>query len=70
LEPDKVLESIPVELLHEVLNCIKVLIANPSINIPLTSNLPEIINEDKGLLQRFANDQSGRPNRHLRITHQ
>ncbi len=53
-ELDKVLESIPDELLEDVLDYIKVLIANPSNNIQLTSNLREIINEDKGLLQRLA----------------
>jgi len=49
-----VLESVPDELLEDVLDYIKVLIANPSNNIQLTSNLREIINEDKGLLQRLA----------------
>jgi hypothetical protein len=53
-ELDKVLESLPDELLEDVLDYIKVLIANPSNNIQLTSNLREIINEDKGLLQRLA----------------
>jgi hypothetical protein len=53
-ELDKVLESVPDELLEDVLDYIKVLIANPSNNIQLTSNLREIINEDKGLLQRLA----------------
>ena len=53
-ELDKVLESVPDELLEDVLDYIKVLIANPSNNIQLTSNLLEIINEDKGLLQRLA----------------
>ena len=53
-ELDKVLESVPAELLEDVLDYIKVLIANPSNNIQLTSNLREIINEDKGLLQRLA----------------
>ena len=53
-ELDKVLESVPNELLEDVLDYIKVLIANPSNNIQLTSNLREIINEDKGLLQRLA----------------
>ena len=53
-ELDQVLESIPDELLEDVLDYIKVLIANPSNNIQLTSNLREIINEDKGLLQRLA----------------
>ena len=53
-ELDKVLESVPDELLEDVLDYIKVLIANPSNNIQLTSNLRGIINEDKGLLQRLA----------------
>ncbi len=53
-ELDKVLESLPDELLEDLLDYIKVLIANPSNNIQLTSNLREIINEDKGLLQRLA----------------
>ena len=53
-ELDKALESVPDELLEDVLDYIKVLIANPSNNIQLTSNLREIINEDKGLLQRLA----------------
>ena len=53
-ELDKVLESVPDELLEDVLDYIKVLIANPSNNIQLTSNLHEILNEDKGLLQRLA----------------
>jgi len=53
-ELDKVLESVPDELLEDVLDYIKVLIANPSNNIQLTSNLREIINEDKGLLQRLV----------------
>ena len=53
-ELDKVLESVPAELLEDVLDYIKVLIANPSNNIQLTSNLRKIINEDKGLLQRLA----------------
>ncbi|MCK5278866.1 MAG: hypothetical protein KAK04_10010 [Cyclobacteriaceae bacterium] len=53
-ELDKVLESVPDELLEDVLDYIKVLITNPSNNIQLTSNLREIINEDKGLLQRLA----------------
>ncbi len=53
-ELDKVLESLPDELLEDLLDYIKVLIANPSNNIQLTSNLREIINENKGLLQRLA----------------
>ncbi|MCK5369969.1 MAG: hypothetical protein KAQ62_15520 [Cyclobacteriaceae bacterium] len=53
-ELDKVLESVPDELLEDVLDYIKVLITNPSNNIQLTSNLREIINEYKGLLQRLA----------------
>jgi len=50
-ELGKVLESVPDELFEDVLDYTKVLIANPSNNIQLTSNLREIINEDKGLLQ-------------------
>ena len=53
-ELDKLLESIPDELLEDVLDYIKVLIATPSNNIQLTSNLHEIINDDKRLLQRLA----------------
>jgi len=53
-ELDKVLESVPDELLEDVLDYINVLIANPSNNTQLTSNLREIINEDKDLLQRLA----------------
>jgi len=50
-ELDKVLESVPDELFEDVLDYTKVLIANPSNNIQLTSNLREIINEDTGLFQ-------------------
>ena len=53
-ELDKLLEPLPDELLEDVLDYIKVLITNPSNNIQLTSNLCEIINEDKGLLQRLV----------------
>ena len=50
----KVLDTIPDEMLEDVLSYLKLIIKNPKEKIQLTSNIRQIIDEDKELLQRLA----------------
>ena len=50
----KVLDNVPDEMLEDILNYLKLLIKNPKEKVNLTSNIRQIIDEDKELLQRLA----------------
>ncbi len=51
---NKVLETIPDEVLEEVLGYLKSLINKSKNNIVLSHNLRKILEEDKNLLERLA----------------
>jgi hypothetical protein len=50
----KVLETIPDEMLEDILEYLRFLIGNARSKVGMTSNLRQIINEDKELLQKLA----------------
>jgi len=50
----KVLETVPEEILEDVLDYLKLLITNPKEKLSMTTKLRQIINEDEGLLQKLA----------------
>ncbi len=50
----KVLEAVPDEMLEDILEYLRFLIGNAKDKIDMTSNLRQIINEDKELLQKLA----------------
>jgi len=50
----KVLETVPEEILEDVLDYLKLLITNPKEKLGMTSNLRQIINEDAELLHKLA----------------
>ena len=50
----KVLEDIPDEMLEDILEYLRFLIGNPKNKIGMASNLRQIINKDKELLQKLA----------------
>jgi hypothetical protein len=50
----KVLETVPEEILEDVLDYLKILIANPKEKLSITTKLRQIINEDEELLQKLA----------------
>lgn len=54
LEIDKVLDSIPESVLPDVLNFLKELQTTPADQVSLSSNLRQILTEDKELLERLA----------------
>ena len=53
-EISKVLESVPDEILEDVLNYLKLLISNPKEKLSMTTKLRQIIHEDEALLQKLA----------------
>ena len=53
-EITKVLDNVPDELLEDILNYLKLLIKNPKDKINLASNIRQIIDEDRELLQQLA----------------
>lgn len=50
----KVLEAVPDEMLEDILEYLRFLVGTPRDNIGMVSNLRQIINEDKELLQKLA----------------
>ena len=50
----KVLETVPEEILEDVLDYLKLLITNPKEKLSMTIKLRQIITEDKELLQKLA----------------
>ena len=50
----KVLETVPEEILEDVLDYLKLLITNPQEKLSMTTKLRQIITEDKELLQKLA----------------
>jgi len=50
----KVLETVPEEILEDVLDYLKLLITNPKEKLSMTTKLRQIINEDEELLQKLA----------------
>jgi hypothetical protein len=50
----KVLETVPEEILEDVLDYLKILITNPKEKLSMTTKLRQIINEDGKLLQKLA----------------
>ena len=54
LEIDKVLDSIPENVLPDVLNFLKELQKIPAEKVRLSGNLRQILTEDKELLERLA----------------
>jgi hypothetical protein len=54
LEIDKVLDSIPENVLPDVLNFLKELQKTPAEKVRLSGNLRQILTEDKELLERLA----------------
>ena len=50
----KVLETVPEEILEDVLDYLKILITNPKEKLSMTIKLRQIINEDEELLQKLA----------------
>lgn len=50
----KVLETVPEDMLEDVLDYLKLLISNPKEKLNMTTNLRQIINEDMELLQKLA----------------
>ena len=53
-EISKVLESVPDEILEDVLDYLKLLISNPKERLSMTTKLLQIIHEDEALLQKLA----------------
>jgi hypothetical protein len=53
-EISKVLETVPDEILEDVLDYLKLLISNPKEKLAMTTRLRQIINEDEELLQKLA----------------
>lgn len=53
-EISKVLESVPDEILENVLDYLKLLISNPKEKLSMTIKLRQIIHEDEALLQKLA----------------
>ena len=53
-EISKVLETVPDEILEDVLDYLKLLISNPKEKLTMTTRLRQIINEDEELLQKLA----------------
>lgn len=50
----KVLETVPEEILEDVLDYLKLLITNPKEKLSMTTKLRQIINEDEELLQKLS----------------
>ena len=50
----KVLETVPEEILEDVLDYLKLLITNPKEKLSMTIKLRQIIIEDEELLQKLA----------------
>ena len=50
----KVLETVPEDILEDVLDYLKLLITNPKEKLSMTKKLRQIINEDEELLQKLA----------------
>ena len=50
----KVLETVPEDILEDVLDYLKLLITNPKEKLSITTKLRQIINEDEELLQKLA----------------
>ena len=50
----KVLDSVPEEVLEDVLDYLKLLITNPKEKLGMATRLRQIINEDQELLQKLA----------------
>ena len=53
-EISKVLESVPDEVLEDVVDYLKLLISNPKEKLSMTIKLRQIIHEDEALLQKLA----------------
>ena len=50
----KVLETVPEEILEDILDYLKLLITNPKEKLSMTTKLRQIIKEDEELLQKLA----------------
>ena len=50
----KVLDTIPDEVLEDILDYLKLLISNPKEKLSMTTKLRQIITEDEELLQKLA----------------
>jgi len=50
----KVLETVPEEILEDVLDYLKLLITNPKEKLGMATRLRQIINEDQELLRKLA----------------
>ena len=50
----KVLETVPENILEDVLDYLKLLISNPKEKLSMTTKLRQIINEDEELLHKLA----------------
>ena len=50
----KVLDTVPEEILEDVLDYLKLLITNPKEKLGMATKLRQIINEDQELLQKLA----------------
>jgi len=50
----KVLETVPEDMLEDVLDYLKLVISNPKEKLSMTKRLRQIINEDEELLQKLA----------------
>ena len=50
----KVLETVPEDMLEDILDYLKLLITNPKENLGTATRLRQIINEDQKLLQKLA----------------
>ena len=50
----KVLETVPEDILEDILDYLKLLITNPKEKISMTTKLRQIINEDEELLHKLA----------------
>ena len=53
-EITKVLDTVPEEVLEEVLDYLKLLATNPKEKLDMATRLRQIINEDQELLQKLA----------------
>ena len=50
----KVLETVPEDILEDVLDYLKLLITNPKEKLRMTTKLRQIINEDEELLHKLS----------------
>ena len=50
----KVLETVPEDILEDILDYLKLMIINPKEKLSMTTKLRQIINEDEELLQKLS----------------